>query len=70
MLLNGGQLDGKRYLSGETCRLFTTTVSRISRRALGFDKPDKRNPRRSPCALATPGFGVRAYGLYGNLRPG
>ena len=54
MLLNGGQLDGKRYLSGETCRLFTTTVSRISRRALGFDKPDKRNPRRSPCALATP----------------
>lgn len=54
MLLNGGQLDGKRYLSGETCRLFTTTVSRISRRALGFDKPDKRNPRRSPCALGTP----------------
>ena len=54
MLLNGGQLNGRRYLSGETCRLFTTTVSRISRRGLGFDKPDKRNPRRSPCALAAP----------------
>lgn len=54
MLLNGGQLDGKRYLSAETCRLFTTTVSRISRRCLGFDKPDKRNPRRSPCALSAP----------------
>ena len=54
MLLNGGQLDGKRYLSGETCRLFTTTVSRISRRGLGFDKPDKRNQQRSPCAPAAP----------------
>ena len=54
MLLNGGQLNGRRYLSGETCRLFTTTVSRISRRGLGFDKPDKRNPRRSPCALSAP----------------
>ena len=27
MLLNGGELDGKRYLSPETCRVFTTTVS-------------------------------------------
>lgn len=54
MLLNGGQLDGKRYLSEETCRLFTTTVSRTSRRGLGFDKPDKRNPQRSPCAPSAP----------------
>ena len=30
MLLNGGELDGKRYLSKETCRLFTTTVSKLS----------------------------------------
>ena len=27
MLLNGGELDGKRYLSKETCRVLTTTVS-------------------------------------------
>ena len=27
MLLNGGELNGKRYLSKETCRLFTTTVA-------------------------------------------
>ena len=54
MLLNGGELDGKRYLSRETCRLFTTTVSRISRRGLGFDKPDKASPRRSPCAESAP----------------
>ena len=54
MLLNGGELDGKRYLSPETCRVFTTTVSRISRRGLGFDKPDGQNPAKSPCAAATP----------------
>jgi CubicO group peptidase (beta-lactamase class C family) len=54
MLLNGGELDGKRYLSPETCRVFTTTVSRISRRGLGFDKPDRQNPAKSPCAAATP----------------
>ena len=54
MLLNGGELDGKRYLSPETCRVFTTTVSRISRRGLGFDKPDCQNPAKSPCAAATP----------------
>lgn len=54
MLLNGGELDGRRYLSAETCRVFTTTLSRISRRGLGFDKPDKRNPRRSPCCEEAP----------------
>lgn len=54
MLLNGGELDGKRYLSKETCRLFTTTVSKISRRGLGFDKPDTRNPHSSPCAASAP----------------
>ena len=30
MLLNGGELDGKRYLSKETCRVFTTTVSKMA----------------------------------------
>ena len=54
MILNGGELNGKRYLSKETCRLFTTTVSKISRRGLGFDKPDARNPRNSPCADSAP----------------
>ena len=54
MLLNGGELDGKRYLSPETCRLFTTTVSKRSRRGLGFDKPDPTNPAKSPCAESAP----------------
>lgn len=54
MLLNGGELDGKRYLSKETCRLFTTTVSKTCRRGLGFDKPDMQNPKSSPCAPSAP----------------
>lgn len=54
MLLNGGELDGRRYLSPETCRLFTTTTSRTSRRGLGFDKPDSKRPESSPCAPSAP----------------
>ena len=54
MLLNGGEWNGHRFLSAETCRVFTTTLSRTSRRGLGFDKPDKRNPRRSPCCEEAP----------------
>lgn len=54
MLLNGGELDGKRYLSEETCRLFTTAKSLISRRGLGFDRPDVSIVKRSPCAPSAP----------------
>jgi CubicO group peptidase (beta-lactamase class C family) len=39
MLLNNGELNGNRYLSTETCKLFTTTTSANGRRGLGFDKP-------------------------------
>lgn len=54
MLLNGGEIDGKRYLSHATCQVFTTEVSKISRRGLGFDKPDKRNQANSNCAESAP----------------
>ena len=50
MLLDGGLYKGKRYLSPSTCRLFTTTTSKISRRGLGFDKPNRQNPTQGPCA--------------------
>lgn len=54
MILNGGELDGKRYLSRETCKLFTTEKSRTSRRGLGFDKPDMTNQRMNPCGKSAP----------------
>ncbi|MDL2291871.1 serine hydrolase, partial [Bacteroides sp. OttesenSCG-928-F21] len=54
MLLNGGELDGKRYLSKETCHLFTTAKAKNSRRGLGFDKPDMSDKRKSPCGELAP----------------
>ena len=54
LLLDKGIYKGKRYLQTETCELFQTHTSRISRRGLGFDKPDKRRPALSPCALEAP----------------
>lgn len=54
MLLNGGELDGHRYLSESTCNLFTTRTSKISRRGLGFDKPDSKNLETSPCCESAP----------------
>ena len=54
MLLDGGVWRGKRFLSEETCRLFTTEKSQLSRRGLGFDKPDVAIVKRSPCAPSAP----------------
>ena len=60
MLLNGGEIDGRRYLSKETCQLFTTETSKISRRGLGFDKPDADDPKKGNCAPSAP------VGVYGH----
>jgi len=57
MLLNGGTMNGKRYLQKETIDLFTAYHSNISRRGYGFDKPEKDNNRRPdpyPCLTASP----------------
>ena len=62
MLLNNGTLDGKRYLSEKTCKVFTTQTSKISRRGLGWDKPDKRGGNYSPCSDSTP---ISVYGHTG-----
>lgn len=48
MLLNGGELNGVRYLKKETIDYFTAYHSDISRRGLGFDKPEKDNATRKP----------------------
>lgn len=62
MLLNGGEIDGQRYLSKETCNLFTTEVSKISRRGLGFDKPDMEDSKKGNCASVVP---AEVYGHTG-----
>lgn len=57
MLLNGGELNGQRYLKKETIDLFNQYHSDISRRGYGFDKPEKDNASRKepyPSSLASP----------------
>ena len=41
-------------------RMFTTETSKISRRGLGFDKPDADDPKKGNCAPAAPA------GVYGH----
>jgi beta-glucosidase-like glycosyl hydrolase/CubicO group peptidase (beta-lactamase class C family) len=55
LYLNQGEYGGERYLSKKTCKLFTESKSTISRRGLGFDKPDIKNKSKSPCGNLTPG---------------
>ena len=57
MLLNGGNFNGERYFKEETIKLFTAYHSKTSRRAYGFDKPEKDNVTRRepyPSELASP----------------
>lgn len=57
MLLNGGTFKGKRYLKKETIDWFTSYQTPISRRGLGFDKPEKNNSilneKAYPCRSAS-----------------
>ena len=57
MLLEGGTLNGQTYLKKETIDYFSGYHSDISRRGLGFDKPEKDNAHRKepyPCLSASP----------------
>ncbi|MDR0823646.1 MAG: serine hydrolase, partial [Prevotella sp.] len=54
MWLNKGTYGGEEYLSAKTCRLFMNTKSAISRRGLGFDKPETRTDKGSPTSRSTP----------------
>ena len=62
MLLNGGELDGKRYLSEKTCNLFTTEKSAISYAGLGFEKPNQTDLKNSSCSASAKGA---VYGQVG-----
>jgi len=46
MLMNGGEINGQRFLQKKTVDLFTAYHSNISRRGYGFDKPEKDNATR------------------------
>ena len=50
MLMNGGVYNGKRYFQKATIDLFTSRHAGISRRGLGFDKPEPTPGKASPCA--------------------
>jgi len=57
MLVDGGTFNGRTYLKPSTIDYFTGYHSDISRRGLGFDKPEKDNARRKepyPCLSASP----------------
>ncbi|MES2331874.1 MAG: glycoside hydrolase family 3 N-terminal domain-containing protein [Bacteroidota bacterium] len=57
MLLNGGELNGVRLLKKSTIDKFTAYNSKVSRRGLGFDKPEKDNDTRKdpyPSKMVSP----------------
>lgn len=63
MLLNKGSYGGKRYFKPATVELFTAYNSKISHRALGFDKPlpedDNGGPAGDRCSSLT--FGHQGF---------
>ena len=54
MFLNLGEYGGERYIGQETVQTFTQKKSSISRRGLGFDKPDISSPNNSPTGEFAP----------------
>ncbi|HUS00597.1 MAG TPA: glycoside hydrolase family 3 N-terminal domain-containing protein [Chitinophagaceae bacterium] len=65
MVLNGGTINGKQFIKPETIKLFTAYNSSISRRGLGYDKPEKDNETLKepyPAQLVSPlTFGHTGY---------
>ncbi len=53
MVLDGGKYNGYYFFSPETVKKFTVKSSKISRRALGFDKPDILSGEPYPSQLAS-----------------
>lgn len=65
MLLNGGTYRGVRYFKRETVRLFTAYNSGISRRGLGFDKPNADKNEGGPAGNRCSGFAFGHQGFTG-----
>lgn len=49
MFLDNGNYNGRQYIPAETCKMFTSRKSKVSRRGLGFDKPETNPQKASPC---------------------
>jgi beta-glucosidase-like glycosyl hydrolase/CubicO group peptidase (beta-lactamase class C family) len=66
LYLNGGTYGGERYFSEKTTHLFTNSKSPISRRGLGFDKPDKgtRLPQSAQATNENPPASVYGHTGY------
>ena len=64
MIMNGGIINGKRFISSSTVQLFTTYQSDLSRRGLGFDKAEKDNNKR-PIPYPTGNTSALAFGHTG-----
>jgi beta-glucosidase-like glycosyl hydrolase/CubicO group peptidase (beta-lactamase class C family) len=63
MLMNDGKYAGKQYFSKQTVQTFTAYNSRISRRALGFDKPsaDKNDGGPASAHVSGTAFGHQGF---------
>lgn len=66
MMLDGGTFDKVHYIKPSTIKLFTSYQSKISRRGIGFDKPEKEHDEYErypyPCKYASPEtFGHTGY---------
>jgi beta-glucosidase-like glycosyl hydrolase/CubicO group peptidase (beta-lactamase class C family) len=65
LLLSGGTYNGKRIFKKETVDYFTAYSSRISRRALGFDKPSAERDDAGPAGERTTGYAFGHQGFTG-----
>lgn len=54
MLLNDGVYNGHRFLDSATIKVFTSRQTKLSRRGLGFDKPEPDVSKSSPCYDGVP----------------
>lgn len=65
LLLNGGMYKGKRYFKEQTVKYFTAYQSKISRRALGFDKPSADKADGGPAGNRVSGYAFGHQGFTG-----
>lgn len=65
MLLNKGTYNGRRYFKPETVNYFTAYCSGISRRGLGFDKPDADKEDAGPAGNKCSGYAFGHQGFTG-----